>query len=425
VVEGTDFAYTVPTGYRTAPADALTALRSLATAFFQAAEPRSPIVPFGRGHAKGVGKQLDVVVIFGAPVSGRDDHGDVALASINPDAVAGAWAGGYGKQGLQFAPDPIEIRQDGTTWVLASASYARPDGSQRRVRVGLGRRGRNGLLLAVDAAANQETAVAALWEQLVATARVGRDTPETTWLEKHPALLPGMAALLGILVLIVNKAAIPGRSAGCSRAWDGPRSSAHGMDLRALSMDQLRGGGGGAAEPAEPPRRKRKKLRAEEEVPDPLAALMGSREPAPEAPVPEAPFAATAWAATPATEATPAWSPSAMDVEHPDAGSSLDEQLDPEMAELARRMDEAREHAGGPAFPPVPAADEAYPEPVSTPEPDEGIEVLEVPAPERPRERDEAAAPPTTPPRRVLATPSQNGTPAAPRILRNDAYLEE
>ena len=84
VVEGTDFAYTVPTGYRTAPADALTALRSLATAFFQAAEPRSPIVPFGRGHAKGVGKQLDVVVIFGALplVSWRNEH--VVFDSLDP-----------------------------------------------------------------------------------------------------------------------------------------------------------------------------------------------------------------------------------------------------------------------------------------------------------------------------------------------------
>ncbi|MGE0193080.1 MAG: hypothetical protein AB7T63_13685 [Planctomycetota bacterium] len=431
VVEGTDFAYRVPSDYRTAPADALTAVRSLATAFFQAAEPKSPIVPFGRGHAKSAGKQSDAVVIFGAPVSGRDDHGDVELASIDPDSVAGAWAGGLGRQGLQFAPDPIEIHQDVATWVLASASYARPDGSQRRVRVALARRGRNGLLLAVDSAANQETAVAVLWERLVASARVGRDAPEATLLENHPALLPGGAALLGLLVLLLAAHAARRRSRKRAKAWDQPRLSAHGLDRRSLSMDQLRRGEGPSAEATEPAPRKRRRLRAHEEVPDPLAAYLAHGSTAPQAPVPEAPFAATAWAATPEIDADVANRVGVAVGQEADASPPLTEQLDPEMTELARRMDAAAAGSFGATdvdtipplgAPPAPAPTDAEATAITS---DDALEVPGPAAPEEPRDEDAPPGGPPAPPRRVLSTPSKNGTPGVPRLLRNDAYLEE
>ncbi len=428
-VEG-DSVYTIPAGFRQAPADAITAVRALATAFYQAADPTAQNAPFGRGFARGTAQQPDLVVVFAAAAPAKDDHGDVALSGIELDSVAGAWAGGLGKRGLSFAPDPVEVRRADVTWALGSASYARADGSQRRVRVALGRRGRHGLLLAIDAAANQETAVRALWQDLIASTRIGRDAPDVPLLERYPAIVPAAIGLAAIGLFVLLGQTIKRRRKRSPTHWSGPkRDSMFGLDLRGLTVQQLRGDAADtvAAAPRRPRRRgKGQPAEGAEAAPaappsQPRPRAKGKPRPDPEPTPPVgAVWPAVAPAAEPessaAEEPAPAEVVEAVPVETPAApGPEGDlEELARRLAEVEARaqLQDSVEHAAvfleAEPPPPLPTAKAAK----------ESKEA-------EPAAAEAESTETRSPPKRVLPTPVGGVAPVVARILRNDDYLAE
>jgi hypothetical protein len=406
-----DHAYTEPDGFRQAQPDIVAAMRGLATTLLTALEPDTRSAPLGRGMTRGPASEPDQVLLFIAGIAGANDRADDALAAVERETAMDLWAVGLASKSKQLDMDPIERRVGGGgggVWQIGRVSYARDDNTQRRLRVALGRQGRYGVLVAMDSAANQETAVAAEWEALLASVRIGRRPPPPPLTERYPGLVWGGAGLALAGLLLVGALLLGRRRRSMASRRSGPRRGAYGIDVRALSLSQLREVGAEPlpAAPAAPvspqPPRARRRGRptrgAADAEQDALPVDIAERMPREEGAAPAPPRGG-----------------------------------DPDLAELAQRIAAAEAAAAGRAAtwtpPPAPSYIHQAPIDAAARPPAEAPVQPWPPAPEEepevaPAEPMPQVAPrPPAPPRRTLKVPS--GTPPVGRIVRNDEYLEE